>query len=393
MEKEQFLQFLDIYISGKASLEEEQQLLNFYDSFEKSTDLNQQPEIEQVGEKMLNHLMETVCKDETFKQVSQQYQWKKAAIAAVVLITTMAGFYFHSRKEQPDSEQFTEINIKNDIAPEYNNAILRLADGSRISLNDATKGLIASQGNIAITKTATGQIVYEQSKTHKINTDAPSAINIIENPKGGKCQIVLPDGSRVWLNSASTLSFPITFAKTERKVTLTGEAYFEIAHNKKVPFRVESDNQIVEVLGTHFNIKSYKDEAYTKTTLLQGSVRIILRSPQLKTPKTQLLKPGEQSLTNSSQPEIKIESTDTAKVNAWKNGHFSFNNTPLQDIMKEIARWYDMDLIYEGKVPADEFTGYISNEVKISKLLKILEQSENVKFAIKGRTLKITSTQ
>lgn len=189
---------------------------------------------------------------------------------------------------------------------------------------------------------------------------------------------------------ASTLTYPTTFAASERKVKLIGEAYFEIAKNKKVPFRVESNNQIVEVLGTHFNINSYEDEAFIKTTLLEGSVRVILNSSN---PSGKLLKPGEQSLTSASQSDIRVQHTDTEKAIAWKNGYFKFKNTPIKDIMREIERWYDVELVYDGKLAPDEFTGYISNDVKISSVLKMLEESGGIKFTVKGRRLKIKSIQ
>jgi ferric-dicitrate binding protein FerR (iron transport regulator) len=156
-----------------------------------------------------------------------------------------------------------------------------------------------------------------------------------------------------------------------------------------VPFRVVSNEQIVEVLGTHFNINSYDDEDFTKTTLLEGSVRVILKSKSDVLGKTKMLKPGEQSLTNSMYSKIQIENADTEKVLAWKNGYFKFKNTPIQEIMREVERWYDVELVYDGTIPTDEFTGFISNDVNISAVLKILEQSGGVKFTVKGKKIKI----
>jgi ferric-dicitrate binding protein FerR (iron transport regulator) len=308
------------------------------------------------------------------------------------LFVISTGLYFYSNRVISEPEQFAEIDVRNDILPGYNKAILTLADGSKISLDDAANGLLASQGNIAITKTDNGQIVYERNNIDRSKfMSNRSAINTIQTPKGGKYQIRLPDGSKVWLNSASTLSYPTTFSGNERKVQLKGEAYFEISTNKNVPFRVESDNQIVEVLGTHFNINSYDDEDYVKTTLLEGSVKVILSSNPNEVSKTKLLKPGEQSLTKSSQSGIRVENADTEKAVAWKNGYFKFRNTPIKEIMREIERWYDVELVYEGKIPSDEFTGYISNDVKISAVLKIMEESGGVKFSVKGKKLKVKS--
>jgi transmembrane sensor len=386
VDKATFLKLLDKYISGQASLEEEQQLLNFYGNFKASQEDKSDPMLE---ERMLNRLMDTV---EASRPVRSRGRGLigRLSIAATVLIAAAGALYFYIAEPKTEPEVFTEINQKNDIDPANNKAILTLADGSQISLDDVKNGLVASQGNISITKTEDGQIVYKPHSQGSRISGTFAAANTIQTPKGGRYNVTLPDGSRVWLNSASRLSYPTVFASNERKVKLIGEAYFEIAKNKNVPFRVESNNQVVEVLGTHFNINSYEDEAYIKTTLLEGSVRIILNSDK---PNTQLLKPGQQSLTSSAAPDIKIQHTDTEKAIAWKNGYFKFKNTPIRDIMREIERWYDVELVYDGKLAPDEFTGYISNDVKISGVLKMLEESGGIKFTVKGRKVKVKSIQ
>lgn len=390
MEKENFHKLLDKYISGEASQEEEQRLLNFYGSFNSSSEIEKIPELDKLKDKIFDKISEKITPEEDYQPSYNLYYLKSFSIAAMILLTITTGIYFYSNRTIQEEEQFVEISVKNDILPGNNKAILTLADGSKISLDDAANGLLASQGNIAITKTENGEIVYEKNNLDK-NKEilSPSVINTIQTPKGGKYQVRLPDGSKVWLNSASTLSYPTAFTGTERKVKLKGEAYFEIASNKKIPFRVESDGQIVEVLGTHFNINSYDDEDFTKTTLLEGSVRVILNSQSDVLGKTRMLKPGEQSLTNSSQSGIRIENADTEKAVAWKNGYFKFKNTPIQQIMREVERWYDVELVYEGTMPTDEFTGFISNEVNISGVLKILEQSGGVKFTVKGKKIKV----
>ena len=390
MDKKDFEKLLDKYIAGEASLEEEQRLLNFYGSFQKKPKTVKATD--ELGENIFGKIQENISSVDEDRYNPSFYYLKSISIAAIILLFISTGLYFYSNRMISEPEQFTEIDVRNDILPGYNKAILTLADGSKISLDDAANGLLASQGNIAITKTENGQIVYEKNNVDKSKfISHRSAINTIQTPKGGKYQIRLPDGSKVWLNSASTLIYPTTFAGNERKVQLKGEAYFEIAPNKNVPFRVESDNQIVEVLGTHFNINSYDDEDYVKTTLLEGSVKVILSSNPNEISKTKLLKPGEQSLTKSSQSGIRIENADTEKAVAWKNGYFKFRNTPIKEIMREIERWYDVELIYEGKIPSDEFTGFISNDVKISAVLKIMEESGGVKFSVKGKKLKVKS--
>jgi hypothetical protein len=390
LEKENFHKLLDKYIAGEASLEEEQRLLNFYGSFKSSSEIESIPGMKNLKDKIFDKISDKITPEEDYSRSFNLYYLKSFSIAAMILLTITTGIYFYSNRTIQVEEQFVEINVKNDILPGNNKAILTLANGSKISLDDAANGLLASEGNIAITKTENGEIVYEKNNLNK-NNDILNhvAINTIQTPKGGKFQVRLPDGSKVWLNSASTLSYPTAFTGSERKVKLKGEAYFEIASNKKIPFRVESDGQIVEVLGTHFNINSYDDEDFTKTTLLEGSVKVILHSKSDVLGKTRMLKPGEQSLTNSSQSGIRIENADTEKAVAWKNGYFKFKNTPIQQIMREVERWYDVELVYEGTMPTDEFTGFISNDVNISGVLKILEQSGGVKFSVKGKKIKV----
>lgn len=394
MDIENFNKLLDKYIAGEASIEEEQRLLNFYTSFKPSPKQAELPEMGSLKSKIFDNISEKINTNEENSPSLQFKYLKSFSIAAMILVALSIGLYFYSNRPIPQNEQFVELNVKNDILPGNNKAVLTLADGSRISLDDAEKGLLASQGNIAITKTDNGEIVYERNNLSKNKELAHLPVtNTIQTPKGGKFQVRLPDGSKVWLNSASTLSYPTAFTGKERKVTLSGEAYFEIAPNKNVPFRVISNGQIVEVLGTHFNINSYDDEDFTKTTLLEGSVRVILNSSSNDLGKAKMLKPGEQSLTNSSQSGIRIENADTEKAVAWKNGFFKFKNTPIQEIMREIERWYDVELIYEGEIPKDEFTGFISNDVKISAVLKILEQSGGIKFTVKGKKIKVKTIQ
>ncbi|WP_291402486.1 FecR family protein [Daejeonella sp.] len=394
MDKESFYKLLDKYIAGEASKEEEQRLLNFYGSFKPSNKNEELPDMKELKHKIFNKISENINVEVENGSSFRLFHMKSFSIAAMIMVALSVGLYFYSNRTLPQVEQFAELNVKNDILPGNNKAVLTLADGSRISLDDAANGLLASQGNIAITKTDNGEIVYERNIESK-NRDllSQSVTNTIQTPKGGKFQVRLPDGSKVWLNSASTLSYPTTFTGKERKVTLSGEAYFEIASNKKVPFRVISNGQIVEVLGTHFNINSYDDEDFTKTTLLEGSVRVILKSTSDVLGKTKMLKPGEQSLTNTKQSGIRIENADTEKAIAWKNGYFKFKNTPIKEIMREVERWYDVELIYEGNMPTDEFTGFISNDVNISAVLKILEQSGGVKFTVKGKKIKVKTIQ
>jgi transmembrane sensor len=253
---------------------------------------------------------------------------------------------------------------KSDISPGGNIATLTLADGRKISLTDAKNGQLAEQSGIKISKTADGQLVY--NITNAENSSLSLSYNTIETPPGGQYQVILPDGSKVWLNSASSLRYPVRFTGNERKVEISGEAYFEVAHNSKMPFRVINSNQIVEVLGTHFNIMAYPDESSTNTTLLEGSVRII------KENKSKIISPGQQ--TRVKNGDIDVASVDVTQVTAWKEGYFMFKNEDIQSIMRQISRWYNLEVKYQGDIPEKVFGGRYPVPEMCLKSLKSLNQ-------------------
>jgi len=278
------------------------------------------------------------------------------------------------------------IAQKNDIAPGGNKAILTLADGSKIALTDAGNGKIASQNGIQITKSAKGQLIYTIKASGDPNaasgTAQQAAFNTIETPKGGQFQVILPDGSKVWLNAFSSLKFPVNFsALKERRVELKGEAYFEVVHNQALPFRVITDKQEVEDLGTRFNVNAYADEASTKTSLLQGKVRITAGE------KNVLLAPGQQATVSNN---IKVSEINPEEVIAWKNGYFNFDDEKLENIMRSVARWYNVDVVFEDESLKNETFGAITTRFSnISTLLKIMEQTGDARFRIEGSTIKI----
>ncbi|MGY0037823.1 FecR family protein [Pedobacter sp. NJ-S-72] len=209
-------------------------------------------------------------------------------------------------------------------------------------------------------------------------------MNTVSTPRGGQYRIILPDGTKVWLNSSSSLKFPEQFTSNERNVELKGEAYFEVAKNASKPFKVTVNSTVVKVLGTHFNIMAYNDDPFIKTTLLEGSVQL----SNITT--LDILKPGQQAVINKSG-FVKVINTDTEQSIAWKNGYFFFNRANLKDIMKQLSRWYNIDVIYKGKMPVEEeFVGKIKRDSELSKTLKILEFS-GVNFKIIGNQLIVTS--
>jgi transmembrane sensor len=280
-----------------------------------------------------------------------------------------------------------QLSRTEDIAPGSNKAVLTLADGTKISLTDVENGQLATQSGIVVTKNANGQLVYTVNNTVQGNLSADVSYNTISTPRGGQYQINLPDGTSVWLNSASSLRFPVNFSNLrERKVELIGEAYFEVKSNKSKPFRVASEGQTVEVLGTHFNVMAYPNEKNLETTLLEGKVSV-------KTGGTEKsIVPGEQSqLRNGSIKVLKL--ADPESVVAWKNNLFQFDNMDIDKVLRQIERWYDVEVNYVGARPDVYFTGVIPKDVKVSRILMALEQACGVKFVIEGRTITTTNNK
>ena len=307
--------------------------------------------------------------------------WSRLTAAAVVLVAVSAGIYFYRMADQPgDPNRF----VKNDLAPGGNKATLTLADGRVINLNDAAQGDLASQGGIAIMKTKDGQLVYSVKGADAANPAQAMLLNTIATPRGGQYQVNLPDGSKVWLNTSSSLKFPVQFSKNERRVVLSGEAYFEVAKNKLKPFVVKTAAQEVEVLGTHFNIHAYPDERNLKTTLMEGSVAISFTNPAIK---EALLKPGQQAQLSGSE-QLKVLDVDIEQAIAWKNGLFMFDGQDLEGIMKQVSRWYDVDVVFENdEVKKKTFKGTISRFNHISQLLQVLESTGSVEFKMEGRRI------
>jgi len=323
------------------------------------------------------------------KHIGFDRSWLRfVAAAAVVLFISTATFFLirNSQKESTPINQ-TAKHLKNDVAPGGNKAVLTLADGSTIVLDSAHNGALAQQGNTKVLKLNNGQLAYNLAG-HK-QSAATVLYNTISTPKGGQYQVVLPDGSKVWLNASSSLRFPTAFIGNERSVEITGEAYFEVAtlkisekESKKMPFIVKVNGAEVEVLGTHFNVMAYGDEGKIKTTLLEGSVNV-------KRGKANgLLKPGQEAELSfiQSNDKLLIRSADLEETVAWKNGRFLFNNAEIRTIMRQIMRWYDVDVIYEGNVPERFFTANISRNTNLSELLKVFELSK-IHFKIDGRKL------
>lgn len=322
--------------------------------------------------------------------------FKRMAAAAVILMLLAAGGYWWLGRS-PKTEIVTTTTkpaATNEITPGGNKAVLTLADNATIILDNAANGKLAQQGNSVVTKTKDGEVKYEASIVNR--QSAIVAYNILSTPRGGQYQLVLPDGSKVWLNSASSIRYPTAFTGNERIVEITGEAYFEVAKasdesGHKKTFAVDilpstagvggGRRGRVEVLGTHFNINAYNDESAIKTTLLEGSVKVS------KDAASAIIKPGQQaSLSQSSQKShiIPVQTVDADQVIAWKNGIFNFEKYDIQVVMRQIARWYDIEIVYED-IPKGTYSGQVSRNTNITNVLKILEVMGGVHFKIQGR--------
>lgn len=306
------------------------------------------------------------------------YYW--IGIAASLLIVSSVSLYLYYSARQPSNNLGKNKVHQADIVPGSNRAMLTLSNGVIIALNEARNGELAKQKNGIINKTKDGEVVYRSNSNQAKAVNAE--FNTISTPKGGQYAIVLPDGSKVWLNATSSLKFPVAFTGAVRNVELRGEAYFEVAKDKNKPFKLTVNGATVEVLGTHFNVMAYSEETKTRTTLLEGSVKIS------KGDKSGLLKPGQQADIDR-QNNIRINEADTEQAMAWKNGYFKFNRDNIQTIMRQLARWYDIDVAYEGKIPDDEFVGKIRRSVNLSEVLKVLEMS-NVHFKIVNKKIIVT---
>ncbi len=369
MEDSKLNELLERYRTGKATPEDKAFLESWYLSHNQSS-----PFIMSDEERLkdVDKVWAILEKDLGFSQKNDL--WYRIAVAASILIFLSIGSFFllHQKK------QVLLNNIaKNALAPGKNMATLTLANGKKVILGNTVNGKLASEAGVTISKTKNGELVYT---AHAATAKDESQFNTLETSKGEQYQVVLPDGSHVWLNAASSLKYPVVFAGKERIVELSGEGYFEVAHNKAMPFKVISANQTIEVLGTHFNVMAYPDEKAIKTTLLEGSVKVSNRSG------SKMLIPGQQSQVVGGSIDV-VNNVDLEDVVAWKNGYFKFNEN-LECIMSKISRWYNVDVVYQGKPdPKLFFGGKISRTRDIAEVLKIMEYTGNVHFKIEGRRI------
>jgi transmembrane sensor len=306
--------------------------------------------------------------------------WPRIAVAiAVAIVIFGAGLFYFSKDTKPlDVDQMA---YQNDIAPGKMGATLTLANGKKISLTDHLTGKLAEEAGVSISKTNDGKLIYKVEAGH----NPANQVNTVSTAPGETYVISLADGTSVWLNAASSLTFNTQLnADGERKVKLSGEGYFEVAKDKSHPFIVETASQKVEVLGTHFNINSYPDEPIIKTTLLEGSVKVNVKNGPYR-----MLKPGQQALLSDNK--LNVKPVDINSAIDWKNSEFTFNNETLESILRKVARWYDVEIVYEGNNKSKLFWGSVSRYEHLNQVLQTLELTGDVKFRLTGRRLYVNN--
>ena len=355
---------------------------------------------EEIEAHILQKLQTSLCetKEGPVRTISRNNEfWRSrrwVAAAAVFLLVGAGSYFFHFRnKDSNTPEGAAAQNIVGDVAPGHYGAVLTLANGSRVVLDSTGNKPIATQGSSQVLL-QNGAVVYQKDNAASATTagaasgaaidPAPGAAavyNTMTTPRGRQFQLVLPDGSHVWLNAASSLRYPTVFTGGQRMVELSGEAYFEIAKDEAKPFVVSVKGMRVQVLGTAFDLMAYPDEAAVNTTLITGAVRVA-------TPKTSLvLNPDQQASLQDSAGRFTVSKPNLKEVLAWKNGRFRFDGAKITAIMRQIARWYDVDIEYSGEPPSNEFNGSISRAEYAQKLLDALERTGNVHFRLEGRKI------
>ena len=297
------------------------------------------------------------------------------AAAAIFLLFGLSYWFLTGYTGQKE-KSIVKNKIEDQVIPGGNKAILTLADGSTLLLDSAHNGALATQGSVTVIKLDDGQLSYKGA-----GNKGQIVYNTISTPKGGQYQLVLADGTKVWLNAASSLRFPTAFVEKERKVELSGEGYFEVAKDASKPFHVKVGNMNVNVLGTHFNINGYADEDNIETTLLEGQVTV--NSQETVT----VLTPGQQAQLHKASGKVKkLQHVNMGEIMAWKEGHFLFKGVSIESILRQASRWYDVDIVYQGKID-ETFSGGISRSENISELLKILAATDKIEFKINGRQI------
>jgi transmembrane sensor len=382
---------LDRYKAGICSPEDIALMESWYLNYQSDAPKLSDAEIDSRLVEVRNHLLTTnpgINDSSRSKIIALRTQ---IAIAASILIAVVSVYFIFYAKDSTEELRLAALDAG--IKPGENKAILTLANGVKVVLNNTKAGELVKQSGISVRKSSNGTIVFQVTKGLDAEQNAEASWNTLETPKGGQYQIILSDGSEVWLNAFSTLRFPTVFSPKQREVEVTGEAYFRISKHTigqsstPQPFVVNTNKQKIKVLGTQFNVNSYQDEQTVTTTLLEGSIAVSPFQKDLsKKVETVLLKPGQQSeLGNSGTFEV--NTVDVREAIDWQKGYFAFHNEDVYQIMRKVARWYDIQVIYESSLPKDKLGGTLSRYQDVSKIFDVMQRTGLFKFKIKGKTV------
>ncbi|MBS0027580.1 FecR domain-containing protein [Chitinophaga sp. 22321] len=359
------------WIDGEASQEELESALGA--SWEAHVPQIQMPD--EMSDRMVASFFGTVPIAQT-APVARVVRYRWWAAAAVLLLGGGIWWAMQHRPPQPVMVAGRAERYKNEVAPGGNRALLTLADGRVIELDSAGNGVLTQQGNVKIVKQSNGELAYEGNGTGE------AMYNKMSTPRGGQYRLKLPDGTVVWLNAASSVFYPAAFVGKERRVTVTGEVYFEVAANANMPFIVKAGEVDITVMGTRFNVNAYEQEAVIKTTLVDGAVSVASTSTKY------ILKPGQQAQVKPNGSLAVMSNIDTEEIIAWKNGFFQFNDADMPTVMRQLEQWYDVKVSYEGDIPKRSFGGGIQRSLPLTEVLSILEAND-VKFKINGKNITV----
>ncbi|MBO9632989.1 MAG: FecR domain-containing protein [Chitinophagaceae bacterium] len=339
----------------------------------------EQPAIDQQHTGILDQVYQNLLVSEPELRVPAPVRgiktWLKYAAAAVLLISIGSYIFFYSGTGKQEKQQLGNIHpVENGQPSNPNKAVLTLGSGKQIILDSSGNGKLADQAGAVVMKSAEGQIVYSKNDAAPQQT---TDFNTVATPRGGEYKITLPDGTKVWLNAASSITFPTAFNGSDRTVTVQGEVYLDVAKHASQPFRIKVNDAIIDVLGTELNVNAYNDEPVTRTTLLDGSIKLS------KGVENKILKPGQQVWFRPNSDVLTVTGDiDTEQVIAWKNGSFDFRNQDIGTVMNQVGRWYNMDIVYEGKKPDTKIIGMMGRNTDLVTLLKSLELTSGIKFKV-----------
>jgi len=357
---------LDKYINGTCSKEETVLLESWYLSKSKQDKwtLKDDGELYLYKKLIWENIQQNTGVSQNLKDRRSYQLWSKILVAASIVCVLSVGSYYMFY-ENPKEQISQNKDVKHDLLPGMDKAVLVLSNGKQISLGSAQNGVIAKEENTLVQKNGSNVLSYKESAQYSNNKGQP-AYNTIRTPNGGQWPIIeLPDGTKAILDAGSSISFPVSFNQ-ERKVTITGQVYFQVVHNSNKPFRVAVNGVTIEDIGTEFNVNAYNDEPLVKTTLIEGSISVVKKTQKM------VLEPGQQAITEPGTDRIRSREVNIEEVVAWKNGLFQFNHTNIDVVMRQIARWYDVEIVYKDDVSDVSFSGNLSRNLKASRLLEMM---------------------